>query len=220
MIEAIETRYKGYRFRSRLEARWAVFFDAMGCDWSYETEGFLLPNGERYLPDFIVRTPDFNMLYEVKPKNKKSDSKFSNFCYYLHSSDEICLDRISSFAAVLLSGDPVDYYKLDEEKDALGFCIGCGTVEGGSSEFMSGACDLEWQGDPTSTQFGFVCGTCDFVTPLGSGNPQFTGVFGGLFEPYKGGNHVFYKEQVPVAKRLWSAATKARSARFEHGETP
>lgn len=29
-MKAIETRYKGYRFRSRLEARWAVFFDALG----------------------------------------------------------------------------------------------------------------------------------------------------------------------------------------------
>jgi hypothetical protein len=28
-IKAIETSYKGYRFRSRLEARWAVFFDAL-----------------------------------------------------------------------------------------------------------------------------------------------------------------------------------------------
>jgi hypothetical protein len=27
MIKAIETRYKGYRFRSRLEARWAVRFE-------------------------------------------------------------------------------------------------------------------------------------------------------------------------------------------------
>ena len=29
-IQVIETAYKGYRFRSRLEARWAVFFDAIG----------------------------------------------------------------------------------------------------------------------------------------------------------------------------------------------
>jgi hypothetical protein len=27
-IQAIETVYRGHRFRSRLEARWAVFFDA------------------------------------------------------------------------------------------------------------------------------------------------------------------------------------------------
>jgi hypothetical protein len=51
MIKAIETRYKGYRFRSRLEARWAVFLDSMNCKWFYELQGFNL-NGERYLPDF------------------------------------------------------------------------------------------------------------------------------------------------------------------------
>lgn len=36
MIKAIETSYKGYRFRSRTEARWAVFFDALGVRWEYE----------------------------------------------------------------------------------------------------------------------------------------------------------------------------------------
>lgn len=51
---AIETKYKGYRFRSRLEARWAVFFDALGLQWEYEPEGFELPSG-RYLPDFFIR---------------------------------------------------------------------------------------------------------------------------------------------------------------------
>lgn len=50
-IQAIETKYNGYRFRSRLEARWAVFFDAIGVRWEYEKEGFELPSG-RYLPDF------------------------------------------------------------------------------------------------------------------------------------------------------------------------
>ena len=29
-LRPIETHYNGYRFRSRLEARWAVFFEAMG----------------------------------------------------------------------------------------------------------------------------------------------------------------------------------------------
>lgn len=54
MLKAIETHYKGYRFRSRLEARWAVFFDAMGIDWEYEPEGFELGEGLRYLPDFKI----------------------------------------------------------------------------------------------------------------------------------------------------------------------
>jgi hypothetical protein len=53
-IKAIETVYNGYRFRSRLEARWAVFFDTLGVKYEYEPEGFELPDGERYLPDFKV----------------------------------------------------------------------------------------------------------------------------------------------------------------------
>ena len=57
MIKAIETKYKGYRFRSRLEARWAVFFETAGYEWVYEPEGFDLGGGDYYLPDFFVRSP-------------------------------------------------------------------------------------------------------------------------------------------------------------------
>ncbi len=64
MIKAIETTYKGYRFRSRLEARWAVFFDALGLKWEYEPEGFELGGGVRYLPDF--RLPAMNCWVEIK----------------------------------------------------------------------------------------------------------------------------------------------------------
>jgi hypothetical protein len=55
VLKAIDTRYKGYLFRSRLEARWAVFLDALGVAWRYEPQGFLLDNGEPYLPDFWVK---------------------------------------------------------------------------------------------------------------------------------------------------------------------
>jgi len=63
-IKAIPTEYKGYKFRSRLEARWAVFFDTMGYEWVYEPEGFELENGTRYLPDFII---DNTYYVEIKP---------------------------------------------------------------------------------------------------------------------------------------------------------
>jgi hypothetical protein len=55
-IKAIPTRYKGYHFRSRLEARWAVFFDALGLKWEYEKEGYDLgkEHGGYYLPDFYL----------------------------------------------------------------------------------------------------------------------------------------------------------------------
>jgi hypothetical protein len=65
-IKPIETIYNGYRFRSRLEARWAVFFDAMNIQWEYEPEGFVLSNGEKYLPDFYLPTFNGGMYVEVK----------------------------------------------------------------------------------------------------------------------------------------------------------
>ena len=61
---AIETEYAGHRFRSRLEARWAVFFDHLGIKWFYEPQGYELGNGRRYLPDFWLET--FGVWAEVK----------------------------------------------------------------------------------------------------------------------------------------------------------
>lgn len=63
-ITPIETEYKGYRFRSRLEARWAVFFDAAQISWEYEKEGYVLSNGECYLPDFYL--PSEDLFIEIK----------------------------------------------------------------------------------------------------------------------------------------------------------
>ena len=71
-IKAIETQYKGYRFRSRLEARWAVFFDTLGVKWEYEPEGFELPSG-RYLPDFWL--PESLLWVEVKPVKATDEEK-------------------------------------------------------------------------------------------------------------------------------------------------
>lgn len=65
-IKPIETVYNGYRFRSRLEARWAVFFDTLGIEYQYEPEGFDLGEGRFYLPDFWL--PQVNMWAEVKPE--------------------------------------------------------------------------------------------------------------------------------------------------------
>jgi hypothetical protein len=53
-ILPIETRYHGCRFRSRLEARWAVFFDSLGLRWEYEREGYDLGRQGKYLPDFWI----------------------------------------------------------------------------------------------------------------------------------------------------------------------
>jgi hypothetical protein len=67
-IKPIETYYKGYHFRSRLEARFAVAFDHMTpkpAKWEYEFEGFDLGEAGWYLPDFWL--PDLDVFAEVKP---------------------------------------------------------------------------------------------------------------------------------------------------------
>lgn len=72
-IKPIETYYNGYRFRSRLEARWAVFFDAMDVEYEYEPEGFDLGDGIYYLPDFYL--PDQKYYVEVKGNMTETDKK-------------------------------------------------------------------------------------------------------------------------------------------------
>lgn len=64
MIQAIQTEYAGHLFRSRLEARWAVFFDSMKIEWRYEAQGYEDGTGARYLPDFHL--PALNAWCEVK----------------------------------------------------------------------------------------------------------------------------------------------------------
>jgi hypothetical protein len=59
----IETRYNGRRFRSRVEARWAVAFDHLGLKYDYEREGYDL-DGNWYLPDFHL--PEIDCWIEVK----------------------------------------------------------------------------------------------------------------------------------------------------------
>lgn len=73
MIKAIETVYKGYRMRSRLEARHAVFFDALELEWEYEKEGFVLPDGTKYLPDFWL--PALDCWLEVKGQDPTKEEQ-------------------------------------------------------------------------------------------------------------------------------------------------
>lgn len=73
-IEPIQTEYAGRKFRSRTEARWAVFLNAFGEKWEYEVDGYDLPSG-RYLPDFYL--PRLNAWLEIKgpPPTEKELTK-------------------------------------------------------------------------------------------------------------------------------------------------
>lgn len=71
-IQAIETRYAGHHFRSRLEARWAVFFNTLDIRWQYEPQGYTVgPTKTPYLPDFLL--PDLKVFVEVKGDPERLD---------------------------------------------------------------------------------------------------------------------------------------------------
>lgn len=81
-IKPIETKYKGYRFRSRLEARWAIFFDSLGISWEYEKEGYDLGDLGKYLPDFwmphmvgVLANSGWGLWAEMKPYKIDIDSE-------------------------------------------------------------------------------------------------------------------------------------------------
>jgi hypothetical protein len=69
-IKAHPTVYKGTTFRSRLEARWAAFFDLAGWTWQYEPIDLV-----GWSPDFLVSFPcghsecygRHSLLIDVKP---------------------------------------------------------------------------------------------------------------------------------------------------------
>jgi hypothetical protein len=101
-MKAIETKYKGYRFRSRMEARWAVFFDYVRIKWEYEKEGYVI-NGTCYLPDFWL--PELNTFVEIKGNVKPSDAELQK-----------CIDlSIESNHPVYLLAGPIPTIEIESE---------------------------------------------------------------------------------------------------------
>lgn len=94
-LQPIETRYKNWRFRSRLEARWAVFFESFYIPFEYEHEGYELPSG-RYLPDF--RLPEMPCWAEVKPAGFSPTER--------RKCEELCVQ--GGHDVLLLDGAPDD----------------------------------------------------------------------------------------------------------------
>lgn len=53
--KAMEVSYSGRIFRSRLEARWAIFLDLLQVNWDYEPSFYQVGEDLFYLPDFFVQ---------------------------------------------------------------------------------------------------------------------------------------------------------------------
>lgn len=137
-MRAIETRYAGCNFRSRLEARWAVFFDTLGIPWEYEPQGFEWVcdhegcrserNGitYRYLPDFWLPTMD--TWFEVKGKYTEEEMSLHSCFVGSYSQNFAPVTHITAVG--------------DIPRTALSYTRGGDHSE---SMYLNGCADFEYQ---------------------------------------------------------------------------
>ena len=205
-IKAIQTYYNGYHFRSRTEARWAVFFDNANIRYQYEPEGYELSDGTKYLPDFYLS--DFGIFVEIKPLLKGVEPDEMQATY--RKQEELCRkfrDEVGSI--LLMRGVPWD--------DVWGqlFCFDLtdssgGTFEG-SARFVN-ACEYNHEGcDPILLVNERRQDRTLFLDPAYQ-KMNWRGSIpcnraDGLYNPNS-------TEMLSMAKR------SAQQARFEHGEMP
>lgn len=200
MITAIQTTYRGYKFRSRTEARWAVFFEALGYCWEYEAEGYVLEDGTHYLPDFFIQTPQGEDFYiEVKGSNVTQDPKWASFIQDIEKFSTIDL------RSRLVSGTPYSYFLDKDDHYKMFICPRCGAFF--DSYEISGNRSQVWY---------IHCQACDQETPCGGDHPlQDDGFIS--YRPHKGSIQFDINNW---QRKIDAALNKSRAARFEHGESP
>jgi len=195
-ITAIETRYAGYRFRSRLEARWYVFFEVLGVQAEYEEQGFTVPGRSAntrtyYLPDFYL--PQHGLYYEVKPSHPEQVdldgvTRWEDFAHEVvtawdHSRTVMSVGEIPNADAVDQSGPPRPEKHYEAGIYMLGFTV------------------LAWCACPTGKHFD--------VQVDGRGGNIPCGCERIIDER---------RYQTGDDPRILAAYRAARAARFEHGE--
>jgi hypothetical protein len=199
-IKPIETVYNGYRFRSRLEARWAVFFDTAGIPYQYEPEGFVLEDGTHYLPDFYL--PWFKCYVEIKPSGIQSEiDKGCDRIGKLVSGKSDCI-------GLLCIGEPkagecgiVHYFgmgrtgELRLQSDIVGFYEGCW-----------------WKNIFTGEEYGNTKHWISLVSIHSDSGDRFYDKDGNEMPILNGIGMTGYRSD------FHDAAIAAKQARFEHGE--
>lgn len=199
----IETRYNGYRFRSRLEARWAVFFDAMGITYEYEPEGLKIKDGKYYLPDFYL--PQLHCYFEVKRAPKKIMRSCLPREEYSEEIEKIAYGSHSNeWAGIIAFGDPYDHYMWI-------FCQDVSDSSGGSYNAPVVFGLYPATGKPMLCSWD-DCRDRTFLTRFGHGDE---------IQMETGTAILYYNDSNPyITEKVIAAELKARQARFEHGETP
>lgn len=201
-FKAIETAHGGYLFRSRIEARWAIFFETLGVSFEYEKEGFEFPDGTRYLPDFWLEQQQ--CWFEVKGKEPTEADihKMKLLVEHTHQKVFIASGPIPNIEP---SDEPFDideWLELHEHDDFsnipnLDMILYCPEYIGTKWEILHHGGGLCWCECPTCHRVGIRWFTLD------------------------GHNKYFCQcTEVPVddSPRILRAFDAARMARFEHGK--
>ncbi len=193
-LKAIQTPYNGYLFRSRLEARWAVFFDACGVDYEYEPEGYDLGNGLKYLPDFLLHGVDGrdggDLYIEVKGQMNDNDA-----------------NKINRFVSLGM-GNPEQCGKSKTATLVVG-TIPSGDCINDITRYISDKAYIDLGNWPNEFNFKTIDG--DYFAAHPGINHD------GRFELF--GDDSSYLQDMNTFKTE-KAYRIARCARFEHGETP
>jgi hypothetical protein len=191
-MKAIETLYKGYRCRSRAEARWMILMDELGIPYEYEPEGFVFADGTKYLPDFYL--PKQNAWLEIKGVMENEDE---------HKIKQLCIE---SESYVFVGCPDFKLYVYKPEIDTW-WKDGEWHYDTSIIKAVKSDADIRECKECHNVYFKEICGAWDCeICGYYDGDCGFSTIINGYFgETYcsKGAN----------------ALKRARSARFEHGET-
>ncbi len=213
MIKPIETVYNGYRFRSRLEARWAVFLDAFGINYQYEMEGYKINVGENdeicYLPDFFL--PDFGYFVEVKGTDEALASDSYKIACAVDYQNTPCSNGLLILGDIpnpehVTWGD-IPIFSFLENHKGIVHTYAAFMIKLGKPSIMIG-----WDIVDAMYILGDWGDKKDFSDCYADGKiPE------NASTKYK-----MLKEEMRAfsQKKLKEAYAKARQARFEHGEKP
>lgn len=191
-LQAIETSYSGYDFRSRHEARWAVFFSTLNVAWEYEVQGHYVDGFRKYLPDFYL--PDHGLYVEVKPTD----------------ADRVDPEGVELWNA--FAGDVAVNWKEKRAAMFVGPVPDPGAVDRAGPPraeqwydpgiVITGDWHYAWCACPSGRHFD--------IQYEARGGRIFCGCPRSLDDSYQTGNHV----------QILDAYGAARAARFERGENP
>ena len=133
-MKGIPTVYEHMRFRSRLEAKWARFFDLCVWRWSYEPYDL-----DGWIPDFAIGDR-LQTLVEVKPIMSVKETTEETWTKIERAVND---GRV----VIVLGADPTTWLDgyITDASPCIGWCINNGDVHFGWTEGndLPGLCSLE-----------------------------------------------------------------------------